>query len=230
MKILSILLSLKKKLSLLLIVLHLIIWFVFVMYNVNHLDMLNLENFFKSLPSIEEIGEILSELFDNKLYSNINGNEIPEITNISGVNGESSTSTSEESNAANNQGETANDQSETANDQSETANNQDSAPTDDYELSSDTVSSDDNFTCRHVTDPDWPACECNHPHAYYDARINHRDDRCHVCSEPHAGLSCDECWCLFHAQCLPDSSNIHPDSDYQNEHSSDYDEDSEEEE
>ena len=67
--------------------------FIFMIIILNYSDMLNLESIIKSFPNIEEIKDILHELFDNKLYSNtlngdVGGNEVT--TNTGNVNGESS--------------------------------------------------------------------------------------------------------------------------------------------
>lgn len=78
--------------------------------------------------------------------------------------------------------------------------------------SSDSFRSDeDTPECEHVTNPDAPACTCAHVEAGGDYKISTHHSRCHECKLPGANITCDNCFCLFHRECLPAYCSYHED-------------------
>ena len=103
-----------------------------------------------SLCSTDAVKSMLLKIFDNLLYSNVNSDQVSEISDTGDVSEESSTTSSE-----------------APEDQSETQDQDSVSPGGGAD--SDSFDSDrDSPTCRHVTDPDWPACTCPHDEAGFD--------------------------------------------------------------
>ena len=122
------------------------------------------ENFFDFLPNIIEIKNLLIELFDYKLYSNVNGDQ------SIGHNVDIETSDEEQQQSgSSNQG--AQEIVTNGEGAQETVTNGDvsqDTDTNGEQADSDSLRSDDTPECIHVLDPNAEPCSCSHYDAGYD--------------------------------------------------------------